>query len=515
MTFNYLSIFQRLRLIIKFYVYLFNIKLIFFQHLLPKEKQEEYMRLKKIIDEKEKQKQQQPQKYFESKQKCKEALSVSTNHKKLNTLTITSKDRNITQTCLSPSSPEGKFVRISRDNLNVCIPNKRICNEKEGKGGALATQLSQRDSTNINQGLNKPSMVILPMKEKLTFMSKVENYLKKCLEACDESPQCLDDKFNKTKLIKECNTELSNDIGMSICNQHFPDVGNCVKTPDKIGPQHLEINNGLINNECQKKTEEKADQKSSDSDQIKSMLITLKESNMLSIIPLNQLVVENVTEGNICENKSENCQNIESDVTNVSSSLHDFDRIQSKSTIPDKAYAQGVLTEASETLNHLSKGCLANSQNILKNNVGLPGLNISTTGSLQDSSNCNKLQGKAINKSNPLSLMSIEHNHDTLSFQTSSNCSSIENVCTSMRNDSLDQELVEKEMASSEGSPNPCRRLSNSAEKELISLENSAPHMSMESIEDSKLHLFPHVIPNNSTDSDLLFSKQEELLCER
>lgn len=473
--------------------------MIFFQHLLPKEKQEEYMRLKKIIDEKEKQKQQQPQKYFESKQKCKEALSVSTNHKKLNNLTITSKDRNITQTFLSPSSPEGKFVKISRDNPNVCIPNKRICNEKEDKGGALATQLSKRDSTNIRR-LNKPSMVILPMKEKLTFMSKVENYLKKCLEASDESPQCLDDKFNKTKFIKECNTELSNDVGMSVCKQQFPDVGNCVKTPDKIVPQHLEINNSLINNECQKKTEEKADQKSSDSDQIKSKLITLKESNMLSIIPLNQLVVEKITEGNICENKSENCQNIESDVTNVSSSLHDFDRIQSKSTIPDKAYAQGVLTKASETLNCLSKGCLANSQNILKNDVGLPGLNISTTGSLQDSSNCNKQQGKAINKSNPLSLVSIEHNLDTLSFQPSSNWSPIENVCTSMRNDSLDKELVEKEMASSE---------------ELISLENSAPHMSMESIEDSKLHLFPHVIPNNSTDSDLLFSKQEELLCER
>lgn len=488
--------------------------MIFFQHLLPKEKQEEYMRLKKIIDEKEKQKQQQPQKYFESKQKCKEALSVSTNQKKLNTLIITSKDRNITQTCLSTSSPGGKFVKISRDNPNVCIPNERICNEKEDKGGALATQLSKRDSTNIRR-LNKPSMVILPMKEKLTFMSKVENYLKKCLEASNESPQCLDDKFNKTKLIKECNTELSNVVGMSICKQHFPDVGNRVKTPDKIGPQHLEINNGLINNECQKKTEEKADQKSSDSDQIKSKMITLKESNTLSIIPLNQLVVEKVTEGNICENKSENCQNIESDVTNVSSSLHDFDRIQSKSTIPDKAYAQGVLTKASETLNRLSKSCLANSQNILKNDVGLPGLNISITGSLQDSSNCNKQQGKAINKNNPLSLMSIEHNHDTLSFQTSSNCSSIENVCTSMRNDSLDHELVEKEMDSSEGSPNPCRRLSNSAEKELISLENSAPHMSMESIEDSKLHLFPHVIPNNSTDSDLLFSKQEELLCER
>lgn len=481
--------------------------MIFFQHLLPKEKQEEYMRLKKIIDEKEKQKQQQPQKYFESKQ---EALSVSNNHKKLNNLTITSKDRNITQTFLFPSSPEGKFIKISRDNPNVCIPNKRICNEKEDKGGALATQLSKRDSTNIRR-LNKPSMVILPTKEKLTFMSKVENYLKKCLEASDESPQCLDSKFNKTKLIKECNTELSNDIGMSICKQQFPDVGNCVKTPDKIVPQHLEINNSLSNNECQKKTEEKADQKSSDSDQIKSKLITLKESNMLSIIPLNQLVVEKVTEGNICEN----CQNIEADVTNVSSSLHDFDRIRSKSTIPDKAYAQGVLTKASGTLNCLSKGCLANSQNILKNDVGLPGLNISTTGSLQDSSNCNKQQGKAINKSNPLSLVSIEHNLDTLSFQPSSNCSPIENVCTSMRNDSLDQELVEKEMASSEGSPNPCRRLSNSAEKELISLGNSAPHMSMESIEDSKLHLFPHVIPNNSTDSDLLFSKQEELLCER
>lgn len=484
--------------------------MIFFQHLLPKEKQEEYMRLKKIIDEKEKKKQQQPQKYFESKQKCKEALSVSTNHKKLNTLTITSKDRNITQTCLSPSSPEGKFVKISRYNPNVCIPNKRLLNEKEDKGGALATQLSKRDSTNI-RCLNKPSMVILPMKEKLTFMSKVENYLKKCLEASDEGPQCLDDKFNKTKLIKECNTELSNDVGMSTCKQHFPDVGNCVKTPDKIVPQHLEINNGLINNECQKKIEEKADQKSSDSDQIKSKLITLKESNMLSIIPLNQFVVEKVTEGNICENKSENCQHIESDVTNVGSSLHDFDRIQSKSTIPDKAYAQG----ACETLNRLSEGCLANSQNILKNDVGLPGLSISTTGSLQDSSNCNKQQSNTINKSNPLSLVSIEHNQDTLSFQTSSNCSSIENVCTSMRNYSLDQELVEKEMASSEGSPNPCRRLSNSAEKELISLENSAPHLSMESIEDSKLHLFPHVIPNNSTDSDLLFSKQEELLCER
>lgn len=472
------------------------------------------MRLKKIIDEKEKKKQQQPLKYFESKQKCKEALSVSTNHKKLNTLTITSKNRNITQTCLSPSSPEGKFVKISRYNPNVCIPNERLFNEKEDKGGALATQLSKRDSTNIRR-LNKPSMVVLPMKEKLTFMSKVENYLKKCLEANDESPQCLDDKFNKTKFIKECNTELSNDVGMSICKQHFPDVGNCVETPDKIVPLHLEINNGLINNECQKKTEEKADQKSSDSDQIKCKLITLKESNMLSILPLNQLVVEKVTEENICENKSENCQNIESDVTNVSSSLHDFDRIQSKNTIPDKAYAQGVLTKASETLNCLSECCLGNSQNISKNDVGLPGLNISTTGSLQDSSNCNKQQGKTINKSNPLSLMLMEHNHDTLSFQTSSNCSSIENVCTSMRNDSLDQELVEKEMAFSEGSPNPCRRLSNSAEKELISLENSAPHMSMESIEDSKLHLFPHVIPNNSTDSDLLFSKQEELLCER
>lgn len=486
--------------------------MIFFQHLLPKEKQEEYMRLKKIIDEKEKQKQKQPQKYFESKQKCKEALSVSTNHKKRNTLTITSKDRNITQTCLTPSSPEGKFVKISRDNPNVCIPNERICNEKEDKGGALATQLSRRDSTNI-RCLNKPSMVVLPMKEKLTFMSKVENYLKKCLEASDESPQCFDDNFNKTKLIKECNTELSNDVGMSICKQHFPDVGNCVKTPNKIVPQHLEINNGLINNECLPCNE--ADQKSSDSDQIKSKLITLKESNMLSIVPLNQLVVEKVTAGNFCENKSENCQNIESDVTNVSSSLHDFDRIQSKSTIPDKAYAQGVLTKASETLNLLSKGCLTNSQNILKNDVGLPGLNISTTGSLQDSSNCNKQQGKAINKSNPLSLVSIEHNHDTLSFQTSSNCSSIENVCTSVRNDSLDQELVEMEMASSEDSRNPCRRLSNSAEKELISLENSATHMSMERIEDSKLHLFPHVISNNSTDSDLLFSKQEELLCER
>lgn len=487
--------------------------MIFFQHLLPKEKQEEYMRLKKIIDEKEKQKQQQPQKYFESKQKCKEALSVSTNHKKLNNLTITSKDRNITQTFLSPSSPEGRFVKISRDNPNVCIPNKRICNEKEDKGGALTTQLSKRDSTNIR--LNKPSMVILPTKEKLTFMSKVENYLKKCLEASDESPQCLDDKFNKTKFIKECNTELSNDVGMSVFKQQLPDVGNCVKTPDKIVPQHLEINNSLINNECQKKTEEKADQKSSDSDQIKSTLITLKESNMLSIIPLNQLVVEKVTERNICENKSENCQNIESDVTNVSSSLHDFDRIQSKSTIPDKACAQGVLTKASETLNCFSKGCLAISQNILKNDVGLPGLNISTTGSLQDSSNCIKQQGKAINKSNPLSLVSIEHNLDTLSFQPSSNCAPKEKVYTSMRNDSLDQELVEKEMAFSEGSPNPCRRLSNSAEKELISLENSAPHMSMESIEDSKLHLLPHVIPNNSTDSDLLFSKQEELLCER
>lgn len=478
---------------------------------MPKERQEEYMRLKKIIDEKEKQKLQQPQKYLGNKQKCKEELSVSTNHKKLNSLEITSKDRNIKQTCLSPSSPEGKSVNISRDNPNVCIPKERTHNEKQDEGEALlVTQVSQRDSTNMRCH-NKPSMVQLPIKEKITFMSKVENYLKKCLETSDESPQRFHDRFKKTKLIKECNTELSNDVDMSICKQNFQDIGNCVKTPDKIVPQHFEINNGLINNECKKKTKEK----DADSYQMKSKLTNLKELNMLSIVPLNKLVVETGGEGSVCENTSTNCQNIESDVTNLSSLLHDVERINLKSTLPDEAYAQGVLTRASETLHCLSKGCLSNSLKNLESDVGLPDLNISTIESLQDSSNCSKQQGKAINKIIPLSLVSSEHYHDTISFQTSSKCS-IENLSTSVRSESLDKELVGKEMSSSKVSSNPCRRLSNSADTELVSLEKNATHMSMESIADSKLEpLFPNVISNNSSDSDLLFSKQEELLCER
>lgn len=493
-------------------MFLFNVKLIFFQHLLPKERQEEYMRLKKIIDEKEKQKLQQPQKYLGNKQKCKEALSVSTNHKKLNSLAIKSTDRNIKQTCLSPSSPEGKSVNTSRDNPNVCIPKERTRNEKQDEGGALlVTQVSQRDSTNMRCH-NKPSMVQLPMKEKITFMSKVENYLKKCLETSDESPQNFHDRFNKTKLIKECNTELSNDVDMSICKQNFQDVGNCVKTPEKIVPQHFEINNGLINNECKKKTEEK--DALNDSYQMKSKLTNLKELNMLSIVPLNKFVVETGGEGSVT-NTSKNCQNIESDVTNLSSLLHDVERKNLKSTIPDEAFAQGVLTRASETLHRLSKGCLSNSLMNLESDVGLPDLNISTIESLQDSSNLSKQQVKAINKIIPLSLVSSEHYHDTISSQTSSNCS-IENLSTSVRSENLDKELVGKEMSPSKVSSNPCRRLSNSADKELVSLEKNATHMSMESIADSKLEpLFPNVISNNSSDSDLLFSKQEELLCER
>lgn len=475
------------------------------------------MRLKKIIDEKEKQKQQQPQKHLGNKQKGKETLSVSTNQKKLNSLTITSKDKNIKQICLTSSSPDGKSVKITRDNPNVCIPKERICNEKEDEGGELATQVSQRDSTNIRCH-NKPSIVQLPLKEKITFISKVENYLKKCLETNEESHQCFVDKFNKTKLIKECNTELSNDVGTPICKQHFQDVGNCIKTPDEIVPQHFVKSSSLTNNECMKKAKEKADQKSNDSDQMNSKLITLKELNVLSIVPLNKFVVEQVVEGSVCENTNKNCQNIESDVTNLSSSLHDVEWINLKSSIPDKVHAQGVQIKASEALHRLSKGCLPNSQKNLENYVGLPELNISTPESLQDSSNCSEQQGKAINKCIPQSLASSEHCHDTISFQTSSNCSIIKNVSTSVRNDSLDKEL-EKEMSSSKVSSNLCRKLTNSADKEFMFLESNAKHINIESIADTKLQpLLPHVVsnnPNNSTDADLLFSKQEELLCER
>lgn len=478
------------------FVFLFIVKLIFFQHLLPKERQEEYMRLKKIIDEKEKQKQQQPQKYLGNKLKSKETLSVSTNHKIINNSTIPSKDRNIKQTWPSSSSSECKSVNITRDNPNVCIPKESICNEKEDEGGALVKQ-SQRDITNIKCH-TKPSMVQFPLREKTTFMSKVENYLKKCLETSDKS--------NKTKLIKEYQTELSNDVGMLKCKETLLDVGNCVKTPEKIVSQHFEINNGL--NECKKQTNKKTDQKSNDIDKMESNLVNLKDSNKLNIAPLTKFVAEN-----LCENIGKNCQSIEPGVTNLSSSLHHVERINSTSSSTDKAHVEGVLTKASETLQSLGKG-LAGSQKILENDVG-----ISTTESLQDSPTCSKQHDKSINKSIPLSLESSEHYHDTINFQTSSNYLSIENLSISVRNDSLDKELLGNEMTSSEVSSNNCRRLSNSADKEFISSENNATHMSMESITDSKLEpLIPHLIsnnPSNSTDSDLLFSKQEELLCER
>lgn len=429
------------------------------------------MRLKKIIDEKEKQK-QQSQKCLGNRQKYKETSSSSTNQlKKPNC--ETPKDRNTQQTCLSSSGPEGKSVMllVTRDNPSCCspTPKEKICYQKED--GVLTKQVNQRDCP------NNTSMLQLPQNEKNAFVSKVENYLKKCLEKtkdkCNEKRHgCVDGQVSKTMLSKECNTEQStNGNVIPVYIQNIPGIlGDCKETSGEMAPQHVEVNQGLINNECKDNATEETDQKSNDTDRIKNKLMKLTES---SSVALSKCVVEEVGAITVNEFTSDSCEKMEHGVTSLSSSLHeDIEGISSKNSIPDKVNAQEPLTKKpSETVLRLSEDCLVNSD-------------------------CSNLQGKTVATSSPLCLeLSKKQYQDNISVEMSLNTSCTENVTTSVENVSLNQEFVENEISSSE----------------MISIEKGKT----KGLQSPSVHVISNKPIKYSSDADLLFSKQEELLSER